>query len=134
MAPKQKIKQSLGKFRQAFFREKYRFDQGNAFLVFVNFSLLVYTLLRLTENDTRYLFLFIIIGFFSTWSLGYFLDKVVRIQEIQEKISLERSPIWQEAFAYHSRHQQKLEKLTDKLERLEKRFESKLEEENIVRK
>jgi len=39
-----RIRKNLSVFRSVFFREKYRFDQGNAFLVFLNFALLVISL------------------------------------------------------------------------------------------
>jgi hypothetical protein len=126
--PQKKIKQELSKFRAVFFREKYRFDQGNAFLVLVNFALLVTTLVNQYEGNTTFIKYYIALGFFGTWFLGYILDRVVKIQDIQERISLERSPIWQEAFQYHSRHEKRLEKLTAKLEKLESRFEKNIEE------
>jgi uncharacterized membrane protein YraQ (UPF0718 family) len=122
-----RIKKGLTKFRQIFFREKYRFDQGNSFLVFVNFSLLVITLVKLTNGNFNSVFYYIIFGLIGTWLLGYFLDKVVKIQEIQEEVLLERSPIWQEAFQYHNKHEQKLEKLTNKLESIEKRLSKSIE-------
>jgi len=125
---KAKIREDLSRFREIFFREKYRFDQGNAFLVFLNFSLLVATLIRQYEFDTSYIKYFIALGLIMTWFLGYILDNVVKVQEIQEKILLKRSPIWQEAFSYHNRHEKRLEKLTEKLERIEKRLEIKIEE------
>jgi hypothetical protein len=120
------IKQIFSKSRKVFFREKYRFDQGNAFLVFVNFSLLVASLVKQSGGDSNIIKYYVIGGLFGTWFLGYFLDRVVRVQEIQEKVILKRSPIWQENFSRHDGHNDKLEELIDRLEKIENRLESAL--------
>jgi hypothetical protein len=114
------IKQRLSRFRNIFFREKYRFDQGNAFLVFLNFTLLVISLVRQSHGDKNMILYYIILGFIGTWILGYFLDKVVRVQDAQEKIAFKRSPIWQENFNYHHNHKSKINEVNKKLEKIEK--------------
>lgn len=119
----EKTKQSLSKFRKIFFREKYRFDQGNAFLVFVNFALLVISLVRQGGGNQEYIKYFVLGGLLGTWFLGFLLDRVVRVQDIQEKVYLQRSPLWQENFSHHDGQSRKLEQLIKKLEKVEKRLE-----------
>jgi len=114
------IKQRLSRFRNIFFREKYRFDQGNAFLVFLNFTLLVISLVRQSHGNENMILYYIILGFIGTWILGYFLDKVVRVQDAQEKIAFKRSPIWQENFNHHHNHKSKINEVNKKLEKIEK--------------
>lgn len=121
-----KSRSFLSQSRKVFFREKYRFDQGNAFLVFVNFSLLVASLVVQNNGNSNFIKYYIAGGLFGTWLLGYFLDRVVRVQDIQEKVYLKRSPIWQENFSRHEDHDRKLEVLIKKLEKIEARIEEKL--------
>jgi len=123
----QHVKHGLEDFRQTFFREKYRFDQGNAFLVFVNFSLLVVSLIKQSGSGDQYIPLYVGGGLFMTWFFGYILDRVVQVQDIQEKIILKRSPIWKENFEHHGAQSEKLEKLINKLDELEKRLEKTIE-------
>lgn len=127
-----KTKIILSSARRIFFREKYRFDQGNAFLVFVNFSLLVASLVSQNSGNSNYIKYYIAGGLFGTWMLGYFLDRVVRVQDIQEKVYLKRSPIWQENFSHHEVHDKKLEKLVKKLEAIEERIDLKLKTSSHV--
>lgn len=114
------IKRKLSRFRTFFFREKYRFDQGNAFLVFLNFFLLVTSLVRQSQGNDNMVVYYVVLGFTGTWILGYFLDKVVRVQDAQEKVAFKRSPIWKENFSHHNHHKSKIEEVNDKLERLER--------------
>lgn len=113
------LKQKLSRFRILFFREKYRFDQGNAFLVFLNFALLVISLVKQSNGKESMIIYYVLAGLFGTWLLGYFLDRVVHIQDAQEKIALKRSPIWKENFNYHNNHKSKIEEVYEKLERIE---------------
>ena len=98
-----------------FFREKYRFDQGNGFLTFVNFSLLVISLVKSSGGDEGWIPTYVILGFLGTWFLGFLLDKYVRIQDAQEKVSLQRSPLWQDNYSHHGEHNKKLEQAYEKL-------------------
>ena len=119
---KRQFRKSLKKllnFRKIFFREKYRFDHGNGFLVFVNFALLVSNMVSLSGGNKEYIKYYVMIGLFVTWLLGYVLDKFVKIQDIQEKVALKRSPIWQENFKNHNHHNQMLEDLLGQLDRIE---------------
>jgi len=118
-----KVRDRLMNFRKLFFREKYRFDQGNAFLVFINFALLVTSIVKADGTNASYITYYIIGGLLGTWFLGYFLDRIVRVQEIQEKVILTRSPIWQENFLHHDTQDTKLDSLLTRLERLESRLE-----------
>ena len=119
----EKIRPYLWEFRKSFFREKYRFDQGNAFLVFINFALLVTSLVIKNGGDGSNIKYFILIGLVGTWSLGYFLDRFVKSQEIQEKTMLQRSPLWKENFTDHDEQNDKLERLIERLEKVEGKIE-----------
>lgn len=124
MSPKKKqIKDRLLRFRIIFFREKYRFDQGNAFLVFVNFALLVASLVRQSGGDSASIKHYVIAGLFLTWFLGYLLDRVVKVQDAQERIALKRSPIWQKNFERHDNLDLKIDQLLKKVDGLEKKIE-----------
>lgn len=125
----EKTSKFLKNFRTIFFREKYRFDQGNAFLVFVNFALLVASLVKQGNGDLSQIKYYVTFGLIGTWFLGFLLDRIVKIQDIQEKIALTRSPIWKENFSHHDKQNEKLESLIRKLERVEKRLDKKLTDE-----
>ncbi len=123
-----KIKNRLSVFRKTFFREKYRFDQGNSFLVFVNFALLIATLVNQNNGPKSNIKYYVIFGLFGTWFLGYILDRVVKVQDIQERVILKRSPIWQENFSHHDEQNRKLEKLINRLEMLENKLSKDIEQ------
>jgi hypothetical protein len=109
-------------FRKSFFREKYRFDQGNAFLIFVNFALLVANMVTMNGGNVSNTKFFIVLGLGGTWLLGYFLDRIVKVQEIQEKTTLSRSPLWQDNFTDHENQNEKLERLIERLEKVESKL------------
>ena len=91
--------------RDFLFAQKYRFDQGLQFLVFVNFALLILTasdklkvifgLNRISEVAA----LMVVLGFVGTWAFGLFLDKIVHSQQSTESETLKRSLLWQRNFA-----------------------------------
>jgi len=121
----EKIRPYLWEFRKTFFREKYRFDQGNAFLIFVNFALLVTTLVTKNGGGGSNITYYIFFGLAGTWFLGYFLDRFVKIQDIQERTVLQRSPLWQDNFTDHEKQNDKLERLIERLEKVERKLEEK---------
>lgn len=120
---KKLFRDRLSRFRIVFFREKYRFDQGNAFLVFVNFALLVASLVRQSGGDSSLIKQYVIAGLFLTWFLGYLLDRVVKVQDAQERIALKRSPIWQKNFERHDNLDLKIDQLLVKVDGLEKKLD-----------
>jgi len=103
----------------AFFREKYRFDQGNAFLVFFNFSLLVISVVKQYGGSQSSIPIYVTAGLFGTWFLGYVLDKFIKVQDAQERVALKRSPIWKENFNRHDEHNKALREAIQRLEDLE---------------
>jgi len=117
------IKQKLSEFRYSFFREKYRFDQGNAFLIFLNFSLLVISLVKQNNGNPSMIAWYVIIGFAGTWLLGFYLDKIVRVQDISERVAFKRSPIWKENFSHHSQINKKIEKINKKINNIHRLVE-----------
>jgi hypothetical protein len=117
------IKQRLGEFRYSFFREKYRFDQGNAFLVFLNFSMLVTSLVKQNHGSQNMVLWYVVMGFAGTWILGYFLDKIVRVQDASERVAFKRSPIWKENFSHHSQINKKIEKINKKIDNIHRLVE-----------
>lgn len=44
----------------------------------------------------------------------------MKVQDIQEKTTLSRSPLWQDNFTDHQEQNEKLEKLIQRLEKVEK--------------
>lgn len=66
------------------------------------------------------------LGFMGTWVLGFFLDRVVKVQDAQERIAVKRSPIWKENFTHHNEIDQKVGHLVKKVEKIEKILERKL--------
>ena len=120
-------REKLGKIRMGFFREKYRFDQGNGFLTFVNFSLLVIGLVKSSGGNQALIPTYVILGFLGTWFLGYILDRYVRIQDAQERVALKRSPLWQDNFDHHDEHNRKLEKLYEKMLLIEEKILREME-------
>lgn len=107
----------LSKLRELFFKQKYRFDLGLQFLVFVNFALLVITAsdklrqyfgFRASES----LIIFLPAAFIATWLFGYFLDKVVKSPQAQERQNIARSEAWN--------------KLYKKLDEIEKKVDKKI--------
>lgn len=74
-------------------------------------------------GNTSYIKYYVLGGLFGTWFLGYILDQFIKVQDIQERVVLKRSPIWQQNFMRHDEHEEKLKSLIRKLERIEKRLE-----------
>lgn len=99
-----------------FFREKYRYDQGNAFLVFINFALLVASLVSQYGGHSEMIKYYVIAGLLATWFLGWILDRVIKVQDAQERISLKRSPIWKENFQHHENLDHRLQEIERKLD------------------
>ena len=94
----------LRKVRQFFFAQKYRFDLGLQFMVFVNFVLLVITASDKLkqwlgiERISELVLLFIPAAFVGTLLFGYFLDKIVKMQTQTEEQYGQRSPLWRKTF------------------------------------
>jgi len=97
-------KELLRKARDFFFAQKYRFDLGLQFLVFLNFALLILTasdklkaILGL-EHISEVMILLLPLGFIGAWAFGWFLDRVVHSPQTAERESVKRSLVWQENF------------------------------------
>lgn len=93
-------RQTLARWRERFFAQKYRFDLGQSFLTVVNFTLLV-----ITASDKLMIFfgiprlrslmvVLIPMGFVGVWFFGVFMDKVVRAGQMAERQSMLRSEVW----------------------------------------
>lgn len=82
--------------------QKFRFDLGISFIVFINFALLAITaseqVQKLFTNwgisfDLYSIIIYIILAaFFCTWMIGYVLDKVIKYQERMMTIQNIRNP------------------------------------------
>jgi len=97
------MRQALIRLRHWFFSQKYRFDLGNQFMIFLNFTLLVLTagdkLKKLMGIQYDWvLILFVPVGFLGMWAFGFFLDKVVRAPQMSERQGYARSELWQKLF------------------------------------
>ena len=81
--------------------------------------MLVISLVKQSHGSESNVYFYIALGFLGTWMLGYFLDKVVHVQDAQEKVALKRSPIWKENFYHHDHHNRKINKVEKKLNQIE---------------
>ena len=109
------IKKALKKVREWFFKQKYRFDIGLQFMVFLNFTLLVVTasdkLKQIIPIDTRYLLVILVpSAFIGMWLFGYILDKFVKSQHFAESEYYERSPLWKGLYERLDRIEQNVNK------------------------
>ncbi|NYZ75479.1 hypothetical protein H0O03_04440 [Candidatus Micrarchaeota archaeon] len=117
-------KELLRRARNFFFAQKYRFDLGLQFLVFLNFALLILTasdklkaILGL-EHITEVILVMIPVGFVGAWAFGWFLDKVVHSPQTTERETVKRSLVWKENF-------QKLDEIDAELKAVRKALEKK---------
>ncbi len=93
-------RQTLARWREFFFAQKYRFDLGQSFLTVVNFTLLI-----ITASDKLMVFFgvprlytlvvaLVPLGFIGVWLFGLFMDKVVRAGQMAERQTVRRSEVW----------------------------------------
>ena len=112
----------LARWREIFFAQKYRFDLGQSFLIIVNFTLLI-----ITASDKlqiffgiprlRSLLIFIVpLGFIGVWLFGFFMDKVVRAAQMNERQSIKRSEVW-------TKHNEQMDRLENELQAIRKLLE-----------
>lgn len=96
------VRKELSRWKWFFFNQKYRFDLGHQFLVFLNFTLLVIAAsdkLRAYTNVSRTWMLVLIAvpsAFAGVWLFGLFLDKVIRYGQAYTLESSKRNPLWDE--------------------------------------
>lgn len=101
----------LVKLRGEFFKQKFRFDVGQTFLVFINFALLMVTASdKLSEMFGFKIELSVIIpcGFVAIWLLGFFMDSVVRSQQMTERQAIARSENW-------TKHNEQMDRIEAKI-------------------
>ncbi|MEW5955540.1 MAG: hypothetical protein AB1626_03320 [Candidatus Micrarchaeota archaeon] len=114
----------LRKARNFFFAQKYRFDLGLQFLVFLNFALLI-----LTASDklkailglghiSEVMLVLLPLGFVGAWAFGWFLDRVVHSPQTSERETVKRSLVWKQNF-------QKLDEIGAELKSLRKALEKR---------
>jgi hypothetical protein len=91
------VRGEMSRWKWFLLNQKYRFDLGHQFLVFLNFTLLVIAAsdkLRYYTNIPRTWMLVaaaVPFGFVSVWLFGLFLDKVVRYSETYNQLAVPRS-------------------------------------------
>lgn len=105
----------LSKLREFFFKQKYRFDLGLQFLVFINFALLIITAsdkIRTILNlkTTELILILLPLAFIGTWLFGYFLDRVVKSPQAQERQSIGRSEAWNKLYRRLDEIERKIDK------------------------
>ena len=91
----------LKSIRNFLVEQKFRFDVGISFLVFVNFSLLIVTASDHIRKipiikDVHVLWLLFIgvfCAFFGVWLFGYILDRFVKYYDQMRKVTSERDPV-----------------------------------------
>ncbi len=115
------LKNSLRKVRDGFYAQKYRFDQGIQFLVFLNFALLVVTASDKLkaffgiDNTPMLVVGLILLAFVGVFVFGYVLDRFVRQQQRQEIEAGKRSYLWQKTFANEEKIMGQIEELRKEL-------------------
>ena len=88
----------MASLRDWLWEQKFRFERGQQFLVFVNFGLLM--LIASNQLKTWGLprwavYLMIPIGFFGMWLFGWFVVEKARGYAKDEAEQLKRSPAWE---------------------------------------
>lgn len=91
----------LGRIRNFFVEQHYRFLLGIQFLTFINFALLIIAasdkLQLIIHLSTKAIVLFSIpIAFIGMWCFGYFMDTIVKFPQQQARVQTERTPVWKE--------------------------------------
>lgn len=109
-------KDTLKSMRKSILEQKYRFDLGRQFLVYVNFALLIIAAsdkikLVIDVSTTELLIILVPLCFVATYLLGYILDKFVKFPQASQMVEAKRSP-------YTMMTQEKLDKILEKLDKL----------------
>ena len=109
-------KDTLKSMRKSVLEQKYRFDLGRQFLVYVNFALLIIAAsdkikLVIDVSTTELLIILVPLCFVATYLLGYILDKFVKFPQASQMVEAKRSP-------YTMMTQEKLDKILEKLDKL----------------
>jgi hypothetical protein len=92
------VRSEMSRWKWFLLNQKYRFDLGHQFFVFLNFTLLVIAAsdkLRYYTHIPRTWILVLAavpVGFFCVWLFGFFLDKVVRYSEAYNQLATQRNP------------------------------------------
>jgi len=109
-------KDTLKNWRRSIVEQKYRFDLGRQFLVYVNFALLIIAAsdkikLVINLSTTELLMVLVPLSFIATYLLGYVLDKFVKFPQASQMVEAKRSP-------YTLMTQEKLDKILEKLDKI----------------
>lgn len=109
-------KDTLKNLRRSILEQKYRFDLGRQFLVYVNFALLIIAAsdkikLVINLSTTELLMVLVPLSFIATYLLGYVLDKFVKFPHASQMVEAKRSP-------YTLMTQEKLDKILEKLDKI----------------
>ncbi len=114
------VRQVLSRWKWFLFHQKYRFDLGHQFLVFLNFTLLIIAAsdkLRYYTNIPRTWVLLVVAvpcGFLGVWLFGTFLDKFVRYGQAYNIEASKRNPVLEEQMALLRRLEEKLDRLAER--------------------
>lgn len=115
-------RQTLARWREFFFAQKYRFDLGQSFLTVVNFTLLI-----ITASDKLMIFFgvprlytlvvaLVPIGFVGVWLFGLFMDKVVRAAQMAERQTVRRSEVW-------TKHNEQMDRMERDLQEIRRQLQ-----------
>ncbi len=114
------VRTEMSKWKWFLLNQKYRFDLGHQFFVFLNFTLLVIAAsdkLRYYTNIPRTWMLVAVIvpfAFLAVWLFGFFLDKIVRYSETYNQLATRRNPHANEQLERLKRIESMLENLRTK--------------------
>ena len=113
-------KEKLARIRNVLWNQKYRFQLGQQWLVFVNFALLLITVAKsLGLKAGPVLLIAIPCGFLGMWLWGFFLDVVVKQGQNDEREALKRSPAWR----LHQENNRLLKGIKEELEKQKPRLD-----------
>lgn len=111
---REEAKRRLVRWRRIFFEQKYRFDLGQQFLTFINFTLLIVVASDKLQiffgiSKARVLILILVpFVYLGVWLFGWFMDKIVRAPQIAEQEATKRSIVWAEHNTQMNRIEQEI--------------------------
>ena len=90
------MRERLARIRSVLWAQKYRFQLGQQWLVFVNFALLLVAVSKSMDLRAGPILLVAVpFGFVAMWAWGWFLDVVVKQAQMDEREAIRRSPAMQ---------------------------------------
>lgn len=121
MAETEDLRKTLSRWKKFLFHQKYRFDLGHQFFVFLNLTLLIIAasdkLRYYTHIPRTWILVAIVVpfGFVGVWLFGFFLDRFVRYGQAYNLEAIKRNPIW-------DKHQTQMDSIEKKLDQIQNKL------------